>query len=195
MLRPIRKLAAGLFVSAFVFSATSAGQKLPDKIRGYKVENAGLRISQMSPDISPRPKDVDLFVSVGKPRITLGLLSSTIEIGGEFLSAKESGEVDMLTFHDVRVNGVAVEVEEYAHRFSFKKGERVTIPEPARARLGATSMAAAAYRELANSRDDWRVTGTAFVFGRFKKFGLSFKRVIPVKFDLKIENPLSSASK
>jgi hypothetical protein len=46
--------------------------------------------------------------------------------------------------------------------------------------------------ELINSPNELVVTGTAFVFGKFKKFGFTFKRVVPVKIDLKFKNPLRS---
>ena len=36
----------------------------------------------------------------------------------------------------------------------------------------------------------WSVTGTVFVFGKFKKYGINFKRVVPIKIDLTIANPL-----
>jgi hypothetical protein len=51
----------------------------------------------------------------------------------------------------------------------------------------------AVYRELTEQRDELQVTGTVFVFGKFKKMGFEFKRVIPVKIDLKIKNPLRQA--
>lgn len=42
------------------------------------------------------------------------------------------------------------------------------------------------------AKDEWTVTGRVFVFGRFKKFGFDFKRVVPVEINLKIKNPLNS---
>jgi hypothetical protein len=38
----------------------------------------------------------------------------------------------------------------------------------------------------------WPVTGRVYVFGRFKKFLFSFKRVVPVELSLTLPNPLKS---
>ena len=56
-------------------------------------------------------------------------------------------------------------------------------------------MARAARRELIESKKEWQVTGTVFIFGKFKKFGFGFKRVVPVKINLKIDNPLKTLIK
>ena len=53
-------------------------------------------------------------------------------------------------------------------------------------------MARTAYEESTAPKDKWQVTGTVFVFGRFKKMGLTFKRVIPVPVTLTIDNPIRS---
>jgi hypothetical protein len=47
-----------------------------------------------------------------------------------------------------------------------------------------------AVRELKDSKEEWSVTGRVFVFGKFKKFGFNFKRVVPVEINIKIKNPL-----
>ena len=112
-----------------------------------------------------------------------------IEIPVSVCSLEQSGRVDFLTFHNVRVNGLEVEVEEYRNSFQVKKNTSVPLPNPAKITIGSKSIAKAAYKELVESRDEWSVTGTVFVFGKFKKMGLSLKRVVPVKIDLKIKNP------
>jgi len=48
----------------------------------------------------------------------------------------------------------------------------------------------AAYSEIVEHKSELSVTGTAFVFGKFKKMGFSFKRVVPIKIDIKVKNPL-----
>jgi hypothetical protein len=40
------------------------------------------------------------------------------------------------------------------------------------------------------SKDVWPVTGRVYVFGRFKKFLFSFKRVVPVELNLSLPNPM-----
>lgn len=166
-------------------------QKLPDKIRGYKVENAALKVSHTIPEGNKFSDEFDLYIQLAKPKISmLGLISASIEVGADIVSTKQSGSVDMVTFHNVRVNGVAVEIDEYSVATTFKKGIRSSLSKPVTAKFNLAGAAKGAYKELTDSRDQWHVTGTAFVFGRFKKLGFSFKRVIPVKIDMLVRNPL-----
>lgn len=165
-------------VLLLVLAGIAASQEFPDKIRNYKVHVASAG-------------DQPPIVRLGTPVLSIdGLLSVAVEAGAEFTSPEQSGRVEFLTFQDIRVNGIAVDVDEYRHGFKFKKGKTVTLPAPIQGRLGIGAAARAAYRELTDSRPDWRVTGTAFVFGKFKRFGFSFKRVVPVRLDLTIANPL-----
>ena len=66
------------------------------------------------------------------------------------------------------------------------------LPTPAKITINIANIAKAAYKELVDSKKDWIVTGTVFVFGKFKKFGFNFKRVVPIKIGLTIKNPLNS---
>ncbi len=127
------------------------------------------------------------------PKITgVSLIGATLEIGAEITGLKQSGNVDFITCNDLRVNGAAIETEEYNHPFAFIEGQTITLPTPAKITINTANIAKAAYKESVGSKNDWTVTGTVFVFGKFKKFGFSFKRVIPVKIDLTINNPLNS---
>ncbi len=185
---PIRAIRVNSWLVLFcllVLTVTAASQELPAKIRGYKVHTPGTSASN-DPTAGP-----GAFVRLDKPAIKLdGLLSVGVEAGGEFTSHDQSGRVDFLTFHDLRVNGIAVEIDEYRHKFKFKKGEPVALPAALRGRISLLGAARTAWREMTDSAADWRITGTVFVFGKFKRYGLSFKRVVPVKLDLTIENPL-----
>jgi hypothetical protein len=97
-----------------------------------------------------------------------------------------------MTFKDIRVNGIGVDVEEFQHPFSFKKGQAVQIPVPLRAKVNLQSAAKTALREFSEPKSEWLVSGTVFVFGKFKKLGFSFKRVVPIEFKLIIKNPLTT---
>lgn len=186
LIRVIRANSWLVLVSVLGLAVTAASQELPAKIRGYKVHTPGTSASN-DPTAGPRA-----FVRLDKPAIKLdGLLSVGVEAGGEFTSHDQSGRVDFLTFRDLRVNGIAVEIDEYRHKFRFKKGEPVDLPAPLRGRISLVGAARTAWRELADSPDKWRITGTVYVFGRFKRFGFIFKRVVPVKLYVSIPNPLS----
>lgn len=166
-------------------AVTAVSQELPAKIRGYRVHTPGTNASN---DTTAAP---GAFVRLDKPVVKIdGLLSVGVEADGEFTSMEQSGRVEFLTFHDIRVNGIAVEIDEYRHKFKFKKGEAAVLPSPLRGRISLVGAARTAWRELSDSPDKWRIAGTVFVFGKFKRYGFTFKRVVPVKLDVSIPNPL-----
>ena len=135
----------------------------------------------------------DATVRILDPAVTgLSLTGAIVEVGAEITALKQSGSVDFMTCRDLRVNGIAIEIEEYAYPFAFKEGEKITLPTPAKISIKIGNLAKAAYKELTDPKKDWAVTGTVFVFGKFRKFGFNFKRVVPVKINLTIKNPLNS---
>ncbi|HEY2847358.1 MAG TPA: hypothetical protein VGI80_06020 [Pyrinomonadaceae bacterium] len=99
-------------------------------------------------------------------------------------------QIDFLMFKDVLVNGIPLAIDDYEHPFALKKAETVKLPVPVHGVVSALNIAKAAYKEATASRDEWQISGTVFVFGRFKKMGFTFKRVIPVPISLTIPNPL-----
>ena len=180
-------ISSSLFVLMLVQSAFA--QTLPSKIRGYKVYDAKVVVTNKT-DADYKEPDADAAVTLTDFNLAGMRLSGVIvDVGADILSSS-SGDVEFMTFHDFRVNGVAIDVEEYKHPFSFKKSESVSLPKPARITIKPSSLAKGAAKELTDPKKDWIVTGTVYVFGKFKKFGFSFKRVVPVKIDIKIKNLL-----
>ena len=140
-----------------------------------------------SPDAS-----TDAVLNVGDPVLTdVGLNGVSFEVTANITTARQSGTVDFLTFHDFRINGVSVNVEEYRHSFSFRKNETIKLPAPAKIFLPTTQLLHGAWREMRESKKRWTVTGRVFVFGRFRRFGFNHRRVIPIDISLTITNPLS----
>lgn len=174
-----------LFAPAHIFS-----QDLPAKVRGYKVYDA--RVSVTRSGDSTRVSDAaDAVASLGAPRFTIaGLFDVAIEISAEITARGQSGQVEFMTFRDFRADGIAFEITEYRSPFKFEKGVAVSLPSPVHGAINLANIGKAAYMELTGSRKQWRVTGTVFVYGKFRKFGFSFKRVVPVRIDLLINNPL-----
>ena len=43
---------------------------------------------------------------------------------------------------------------------------------------------------MTDTRTEWIVTGRVFVFGKFRRYGLYHKRVVPIDLNLTIKNPL-----
>ena len=175
-----------LFALALSMTVPIAAQELPDKILGYKVHGEVLKLANNRTSQTNMP-----YVVVGRPSVSdVSLGGVTLAIIGEREAAGHDGRVELMTFLDFRVNGVAVEVAEFNTPFSVSKRGKTVLPAPASVFLPTTNILNAALKEITESKDDWAVTGRVLVFGKFKKFGFSFKRVIPVDVTLKIPNPL-----
>ena len=188
----MRLTAISLGILVLMLTHLVTSQSLPSKIRGYKVYDAKVAVTNTA-RTDRETEDPDATVRILDPAITgISLSGAVVEVGAEITALNRSGSVDFMTVRDFRVNGIAIEIEEYTRPFAFKEGEKISLPTPAKISINFASLAKAAYKELVDSKKDWAVTGMVFVFGKFKKFGFSFKRVIPVKIDLTIRNPLTS---
>jgi len=112
-------------VTVVVFSLVTCvhAQDWPDKIRGYKVFDADITVTNSIFQKS-RSEKADAYLKLTDPTLAqIGLTSATIEIGAELTTTKQNGQVEFVTFHDFMVNGFKVDVEEYKHPFSFRGGE------------------------------------------------------------------------
>jgi hypothetical protein len=181
-------LVKGGFLPAFcivsLFAVSGFSQEHPDKIRGYKVYKDKVSVNAAT-------ENSDAAVQVGEPDLVdISLAGITLELPAEFTAAKQSGKVEMITFHDLRVNGIKVEPEEYTYEFEFRKAEKLVIPKPVRIFLPASGVVKAAWQEMTDARKEWTVTGRVFVFGKFRRFGFYHKRVVPIDFSLTVKNPL-----
>lgn len=173
-----------------VLALIGYSQDLPKEIRGYKVHRANILL-KTSINVTEHPEEPEASVRIGDPGLVdVGLTGLTFEISAEIDPLNQSGKVDFLAFHDFRINGLAVDIEEYRESFSFRKNQPVKLPKPAKVFIGTGSALRAGWRELDEKRDEWTVTGRIFVFGKFRKMGIEFKRVIPVDVALTIRNPL-----
>lgn len=180
-----------LFLVFMFFSNNAETQSLPKKIRGYKVYQTKISVKNQS-EKSAVANQSETFVKIGEPEISdVSLTGITLAVSAEIESASESGTVDFLTFQDFRVNGLSVDVEEYRESFRLTKGETAILPKPVLVFLGTKQTLRGALEEVKESKKEWIVTGRVFVFGRFKKSFLKFKRVVPIEVNLKIKNPLN----
>jgi hypothetical protein len=179
------------------FISTVDAQNLPDEIRGYKVHKA--KISVTNKTDQPRSKDEkdrsEAFARLTEPELTdTSLTGLTFEISAEIEPLEQKGRVDFLMFKDFRVNGLEVEIEEYTNSFEFKKNQAIVLPKPVKIFLGTRQALKGALGEMRDSKEEWSVTGTVFVFGRFKKWGFSARRVVPVEVNVKIKIPLRNGN-
>lgn len=192
--KTIGKIAA-LFAVIFTCAISVFAQDLPKEIRGYKVHKAKISVvnqnEKTSVSKSGKNDESEALVNVSTPELVeVSLTGITLELSAEIEASEQSGKVDFLTFYDFRVNDLAVDVEEYKESFEFKKNQKIALPKPIKIFVGAGQTLRGALAEFNESKTEWTVTGRIFVFGHFKKAGFSFKRVVPVEINLKIENPL-----
>lgn len=172
-----------------------AQENLPKEIRGYKVYKGKIVVRTEPDKTSSAKNDPEIFIKIGEPELTNFSFSGvTIELPAEINSSEQSGTIDFLTFYNFRLNNVAVEIEEYKDSFEFKKNHLIKLPKPIKILIGARQTVRGALSELIKSKDIWTVTGKVFVFGRFKKSFLKFKRVVPVEINLLIKNPLKTVT-
>lgn len=178
-----------LFTTFTIFA-----QDLPDEIRGYKVHNARISVSNKT-DRPPEKENSEAYARLTEPELVdTSLTGFTFEISAEIDPLEHKGKVDFLMFRNFKVNGLEVEIEEYTNPFEFKKNQSIRLPAPVKIFLGTGQALKGALGELRDSREEWTVTGTVFVFGRFKKWGFSAKRVVPVEVNVKIKNPLKTGN-
>jgi hypothetical protein len=191
MLRSIVLIA--VVVALSIGARTAHAQDLPDEIRGYKVHDARVLVTNRTEKVSDRKSDA--IVRVGDPVVKDKSLSGiTLEVTGELETLGHSGTVDFLAFKDFRVNGIAVTIDEYQNAFDFKKKQTLMLPKPIEVFVGIGQTLRGALGEIRDSKPEWEVTGTVFVFGKFKKWGMKFKRVVPVEVRLTIKNPIRNIS-
>jgi hypothetical protein len=178
-----------LFASLWFISSAQA-QALPDEIRGYKVHNARISVTNKTGTRTEKEKS-EAFARLTEPELTdTSLTGLTFEISAEIEPVDYKGKIDFLTFRNFKVNGLDVEIEEYTNSFELKKNQTTALPVPVKIFLGTGQALKGALKEIRDSKEEWTVTGTVFVFGRFKKWGFSAKRVVPVEVNVKIKNPL-----
>lgn len=182
-----------LFICTFALLAAAMfhAQDLPDlpsKIDGYKVENAKVVVTKSSPSSI---SGADVVIRLDDPRIAnFGLLTASVEIRGEMFSNTASGEIERMSFHDVEVNGVPVDLDDVRDGFKFRRGENRAFAHISTVSLGPLAAGQGLLRELTGGKGDWTLTGIVFVFGKFTRWGLTFKRVIPVRLELTVKDPL-----
>jgi hypothetical protein len=176
-------------------SASTTPRDYPKEIRGYKLARAKVEIKRSAGakkgnDEQPDP-DSDALIQFGEARVVsttpLGL---TLEVPVTVAAVKQGGRVDFLTFEDMVINGMPVTIEDYMHSFELPNKEAVSLPQPIRLFISSPRALVGAINDWSNPLATWPVSGRVYVFGRFKKFIFTAKRVVPVELSLTLPNPL-----
>ena len=188
-------LSASICGFIFLFVISFLAQDLPDEIRGYKVHKAKVSVQTQVNKNNPK-EDFSVVVNFDKPELVkVTPLGTTFEVSGEMTVFQQSGKIDFLTFKDFRVNGLKVEIEEYKESFQIEKNKPARLKKPIKIYVSTTQSIKGGLKEVFRSEREWQVTGRVFVFGKFKKMGFKFKRVVPVDVNLKIINPLQKSER
>ncbi|MFV0390124.1 MAG: hypothetical protein ACK5NT_15390 [Pyrinomonadaceae bacterium] len=173
-----------LFFTTFAFSQNSKG-----KIRGYKVHSEKIEVHADTEEVSDSDSDVKVSFSEAKfSGITLK--GALITVTPEIYVKGQSGTVDSLVFENIEINGNPVTIDEFTTSFAFNSREKITFSKPVRINIGAVSSIQTIIKELTDSEKKWNITGRVYVFGRFKRAFLTFKRVVPIEFSISITNPI-----
>ena len=180
-------LCSAAFLILVPLSLVSNAQttELPKKIRGYKVHGETLKVT------NEPAREGNPYVVVGQPSVSdISISGVTLAVTAELRSAGYEGRVDMVSFRDFTVNGLPVEVRDIESPFNIEMTGTTPLPGPATIFVPTSKAFRAAWSEVTNSKEEWAVNGRILVFGKFKKFGFNFKRVVPVDVQLRIKNPL-----
>lgn len=201
-----------LIVSAFAQSETvvkqtagayPAGDKAagprsdPKEIRGYKVARVKVDIRKSaSPQTAEGEQSAagsEALIHFGEPKIiSTTPVGITLEVPVTIAAVKQGGRVDFLAFEDMMVNGMPVTIEDYMHSFELPNKEPMTLPRPVRLFISSPRAIVGAINDWSNPQPTWPVTGRVLVFGHYRKFIFTAKRVVPVELSLTLPNPLRS---
>jgi hypothetical protein len=171
-------------------------REYPDTIRGYKVAKAKVLVRRPVPSVGQSGTDTesdssDAIVQLGDFSVNrITPLGVTLELPVTISGVKQGGHVDFLTFEDVVVNGTSVSIDDYYHPFELPTKRTAALPAPIRVYISSPRVVLGAIDEWNDSKPTWRVSARVYIFGRYKKFLLKFKRVVPVEMDFEIPNPL-----
>ncbi len=180
-----------------LFFILAGGNFAQEKIRGYKVYNAKVSVISAQDNVSPNIKnDFDSLVKIGKPQnFTLTTAGASFELPLTVNIFRSGGRIERVSFENVQVNGLKMQVEDFAEVFDLEKGIDKPFPRPLKVKIYLSDTARSLF-SLKPSIRNFEVAGRVVVFGTFKKLGFKFKRAIPLdlKFKVKFDMPFSGAN-
>lgn len=182
------KLLPLLCLLVMLMAVVCTAQELPSKVLGYKVHNAKVVVTTTQAD----PKtEADMVIRLTEVTVShIGLLGAAVNVTAEISSRAASGTLDRLMFRAIKVNGVSVDVDDLTDKLKFEKGTTVKLEKTVPVKLSPVNTVKTGLGELTARRPEWSIEGVVFAFCRIKKFGFTFKRVVPIKLSLAIRNPL-----
>jgi hypothetical protein len=179
---------------------------MPKEVRGYKIHRA--QVEMKKPGESKQKKldkksekekferdEYDetepLLVRLGEAELVgVTPLGVTLDVPVIIAPVNHQGDVDLLVFEDMRVNGTSVTLDDYVHPFKLPNKEPLTLAPSVRIFVSTRQAVLRTIDDVFNSKEVWPVTGRIYVCGNFKKFMFTFKRAVPVELQTSIKNPL-----
>ena len=174
-------------------NAGASQREYPKEIRGYKLERVTIEPKRQDKKGGNGSASNDEIITFGQARVvSVTPLGVTLEIPIVVAPVKQKGEVDFLSFYDMRINDTAVDVDDYNGSFELPNEHSLILGHPITIFIAMPSALVGAVRDWATPKETWPVTGVVYVFGQFKKWIFKGKRVVPVELDLQMQNPLRS---
>jgi hypothetical protein len=166
-----------------------------EKIDGYKVYNAKVLVASERDDVPANTKsDFDSLVKIGKPQnftFTGGTTAgASFEIPLSVNIFKSGGRIERVSFENVQVNGLKMQVEDFNEMFDFEKGIDAPFPRPLKVKVHLSDAARSLF-SLKPSISNFEVVGRVLVFGTFRKLGFKFKRAIPLDLKFNVALPIN----
>jgi hypothetical protein len=188
---PLDLIRLVVLASVLLYAGTSlSAQSLPGSIRGYKVHTAKIFVAPTG--ASPaKGANHEAVVFLGTPSLTsVGFSGVQMQIPVEVRSSKVTGEIEFVTFHDLKVDGSAIQIDEIRPALKLPKNAKFPIRQLVNVNISGSGILKAGVKSASGAGKLISISGTAFVFGTFDKLGMKFKRVIPVKISASVPNPL-----
>lgn len=140
----------------------------------------------------PRVRGVGDAVELGVPRAaSISWTGIVVDVPVRVRPVGIGGRVERLRFAEMRLNGIAFEVDPYDASFELPAGEAVTLSEPLRLRAQFRNVAPGVIEEALLPSDQLRLTGKVTVDGSFRKWIFSSKRQVEVPIDVTRDNPMA----
>lgn len=179
---------------------------MPKEVRGYKIHRAQVEMKksgeskQKKSDKKSEKEKFErdeydetepLLVRLGEAELVgVTPLGVTLDVPVIIAPVNHQGDVDLLVFEDMRVNGTPVTLDDYVHPFKLPNKEPLTLVPSVRIFVSTPQAVLRTIDDVFNSKEVWPVTGRIYVCGNFKKFMFTFKRAVPVELQTSIKNPL-----
>jgi hypothetical protein len=166
-------------------NSTQEARSTPHEVRGYKVENAELKLNKAA-----KGAEAGELIRFDSVRVaSLSPLGATLEVRATVAPVLQTGDVDLLVFDDVRVGGTPVTVNDYAHPFKIPENNPLTLPFPIVVYVSSPRAILGALGDLIDHQEMLPVTGRIYVCGHYKRLLMKFKRAVPVELKATMSNP------